>query len=207
MCGAPRVGFGLLGTRISNNSLGYGLTGMTQKPTEQGLINMFTEEKKKRRVFFSFHYEKDAMRAAQIRNIGVFEGNTPYSDNDWETVAKNEDSIRKWISSQMENRSCCVVLVGEDTASRKWVLHEICEAWNKGLGVVGIYIHNVKIPKEISCKKGENPFDCISFGEKKLSSIVKCYDPYVNNVNGSYNDIKNNISSWIEEAIKIRKQY
>lgn len=203
MCGAPRFGLAPF-----NNPYGYGLACMTTKVNGPGLLNMFTEEeKKKRRVFFSFHYKNDVMRAAQIRNIGVLEGNTPYSDNDWETVAKNEDSIKTWISSQMEGRSCCVVLVGADTASRKWVIYEICEAWKKGLGVVGIYIHNVKTPTMIGCKKGENPFDHINFGEKKFSSIVKCYDPLVNNVNGAYDDIKNNISSWIEEAIKIRKKF
>lgn len=36
-----------------------------------------------RRVFFSFHYKPDNWRAAQVRNAGVVEGNTPVSDNDW----------------------------------------------------------------------------------------------------------------------------
>ncbi len=35
----------------------------------------------KRQVFFSFHYEADAWRAAQVRNMGVVEGNEPVSDN------------------------------------------------------------------------------------------------------------------------------
>ena len=29
----------------------------------------------KRQVFYSFHYENDVRRAAQIKNIGVIEGN------------------------------------------------------------------------------------------------------------------------------------
>ena len=207
MCGAPRVGFGLLGAKISNNSLGCGLTGMTPKPTGPGLLNMFTEEKKKRRVFFSFHYAKDAMRAAQIRNIGIFEGDTACFDNDWETVRNNEVSIKKWISAQMENRTCCVVLVGSETASRKWVRYEIEEAWKKGLGVVGIYIHNVKIPNEIRCSKGTNPFDQIPYGTEKFSKIVRCYDPYSNSTNGAYQAIHDNIENWIEEAIAIRRRY
>ena len=35
----------------------------------------------KRRVFYSFHYDADAWRAAQARNIGVTEHNSPVSDN------------------------------------------------------------------------------------------------------------------------------
>ncbi|MCA6072591.1 MAG: TIR domain-containing protein [Endomicrobium sp.] len=31
---------------------------------------------RKRRVFYSFHYEKDVMRASTIRNIGVIGGLT-----------------------------------------------------------------------------------------------------------------------------------
>ena len=207
MCAVSRLGFGLLGTKVSNNSLGYGLTGMTRKTTGPGLIGMFLEEKKKRRVFFSFHYAKDAMRAAQIRNMGIFEGDTACFDNDWESVRNNDDSIKKWISSQMKNRTCCVVLVGSETASRKWVRYEIEEAWKMGLGVVGVYIHNVKIPNETRCAKGANPFDQISYGTKKLSEIVNCYDPYSNLTNGAYQAIHYNIENWIEEAIAIRKRF
>ena len=39
----------------------------------------------KRRVFFSFHYEPDAWRAAQVRNLGIVDGNTPVSDRRWIT--------------------------------------------------------------------------------------------------------------------------
>ena len=33
----------------------------------------------KRQVFYSFHYDNDAMRVQQVRNIGALEGNTPVS--------------------------------------------------------------------------------------------------------------------------------
>ena len=79
-------------------------------------------EQKKRQVFYSFHYSRDNWVASQIRNIGVVEGNKPVSDNDWEEVAnKGDESIKRWIDSQMNMRSCLIVLVGAETASRKWV--------------------------------------------------------------------------------------
>ena len=127
-----------------------------------------------RRVSYSFHYKPDAMRASQVRQIGALEGNKPASDNDWETVVGGGDpAIKKWIAGQMKGRSCTVVLVGEKTANRKWINHEIIESWNAGMGVVGIRIHGLKnIDGHIS-SVGNNPFDYISFGnpKKKLSTM------------------------------------
>lgn len=41
-----------------------------------------------RNVFYSFHYVPDGWRVAQVRNMGVLEGNRPASDNDWERVKR-----------------------------------------------------------------------------------------------------------------------
>ena len=38
----------------------------------------------KRRVFYSFHYNDDFARVSQIRNIGMIQGNSTASSNDWE---------------------------------------------------------------------------------------------------------------------------
>lgn len=37
-----------------------------------------------RKVFYSFHYQRDSWRASKIRNIGVVEGNPSATDNKWE---------------------------------------------------------------------------------------------------------------------------
>jgi hypothetical protein len=58
----------------------------------------------KTRVFYSFHYKKDVMRASIIRNIGVIEGNSLVSDNKWEEVKRGGDvAIKKWIDDNMFN--------------------------------------------------------------------------------------------------------
>ncbi len=103
-----------------------------------------------RRVFYSFHYKPDCWRAAQVRNMGVIEGNTPVSDNDWEAVKKGGDkAIKAWIAGQLHGRSCTVVLVGEKTAARKWIKYEIEASWNAGKGVVGICIHNLVLQSHL----------------------------------------------------------
>ncbi len=158
----------------------------------------------KRQVFFSFHYKNDVMRAAQIRNIGALEGNKPISENDWEEVKKKGDSaIEKWINENMSYRSCVIVLVGEDTANRKWVKYEIKRAWNEGKGLLGIYIHNIKCPNSGKGKKGSNPFEQFTLKDgTKLSDKVECYNP---DSNDAYKDIEQNIEDWVEEAINNRK--
>lgn len=160
-----------------------------------------------RKVFFSFHYAPDNWRASQVRNMGALEGNVPCSDNDWEAVKKGgEAGIKKWIADQLSGRSCAVVLVGADTASRKWVIYEIQEAWNANKGVVGVRIHNLKDRDGNHSAKGPNPFDELTLqdGKKRLSSIVKLYDPPGWASTDVYAHIKANLAAWVEEAIAIR---
>ncbi len=161
-----------------------------------------------RQVFYSFHYKPDVMRVSQVRNIGALEANKPASDNDWETVKSGKDAaIKKWIADQMKERSCTVVLVGEKTANRKWINHEIIRSWNEGMGVVGIHIHGLKNTDGYISNKGLNPFSYIDYGNagKKLSSIVKCYNPGGNNSKERYAWITKHLENSVEEALKIRK--
>src|SRR5438094_159741 len=113
-----------------------------------------------RKVFYSFHYKPDNWRAAQVRNIGAVEGNAPVADNDWEQVTKGGDeAIKKWINSQMSGGSCTIILIGANTAGRKWINYEIEQSWNTDKGVCGIYIHNLKNKEGKQSTKGGNPFE------------------------------------------------
>ncbi len=163
---------------------------------------------RKRQVFYSFNYQSDNWRVSQIRNIGVVEGNEPVSDNDWETVKGGGDiAIKKWINKEMQYRTCTLVLVGSNTANRKWINHEIVKSWDDGMGVVGIYIHGLKDSSGDTSKQGNNPFDYINYGNtKKLSQIVKCYNPQGSNSQEKYAWISKNLSNAIEEAIGIRAE-
>jgi hypothetical protein len=162
-----------------------------------------------RSVFYSFHYKPDVVRVSQVRNIGSIEDNKPASDNDWETViSKSDQSIKDWIDGQMRGRSCTVVLIGNETANRKWINHEIVKSWDKGMGVVGIRIHGLKNFSGETTTAGDNPFDYITHSPtgKKLSTIVKCYSPSGTTSKERYDWIKNNLAAAVEEAIAIRKK-
>lgn len=162
-----------------------------------------------RRCFFSFHYKPDSQRASMVRQIGTIEGNKPATDNDWETITRGGDpAIEKWIEGQMQGKSCTVVLVGSNTANRKWINHEIVKSWDKGMGVVGIHIHGLKNLDGKISTKGNNPLDYITHAptKKNLSSIVKCYNPAGTNSKERYAWISKHLANAVEEAIKIRNE-
>ncbi len=165
-----------------------------------------------RRVFTSFHYIPDNWRANQIRNMGKIEGNPVATTNKWEEVTKGgSKAIEKWIDDNMSGKSCVIVLIGENTANRKWIDHEIKKAWNEGRGLLGIYIHNLKDSNGEKANKGNNPFEDFTLEVNgkvvKLSSIVKCYNPPYSTSTYVYDYIKENLEDWIEEAIAIRNEY
>lgn len=159
----------------------------------------------KRQVFYSFHYANDVMRAHQVRNIGVIEGNRIASPNEWEAIKRSGNvAIKRWIDENMKYKSCVIVLIGTETSSRPWVKYEIEKAWNDGKGLMGIYIHNLRDPRTGTCRKGINPFTLFKLGDKRLSDVVPCHNP---NARDAYSNIRENLVRWIEDAISIRKQY
>lgn len=164
----------------------------------------------KRRCFYSFHYNPDCHRAAQVRQIGSVEGERPTADNAWETVRRGTDlAIKRWINSQLEGKSCTIVLVGSDTANRKWINYEIVESWNAGIGVVGIHIHGLKNLDGETSAKGNNPFDYIKHGpsQQKLSSFAKCYNPAGTTSKKRYAWICEHLANAVEESLRIRRQH
>ena len=162
----------------------------------------------KRQVFYSFHYKPDNWRTSQVRNIGVVEGNQPVSDNDWESVTRGgEAAIEKWIAEQMRGRVCTLVLIGSNTAGRKWIDYEIKKAWGDKKGIVGIYVHNLKDKDGTQSQKGANPFSTFNVNGTPLNTILRAYDPPHTDSKAVYNHICDNVEKWVDEAIAIRNGY
>jgi hypothetical protein len=161
-----------------------------------------------RKVFFSFHFANDFWRTQQVRNINALEGNPLATPNAWEEVKrKGDDSIKKWINDEMVGRSCAIVLVGSETASRKWVKYEIEKAWRDGKGVLGIRIHNLLDNNSKACAMGANPFEGVKVGTLNLGTVAVLKNPSGSDSKAVYATIAANIETWIEEAIKLRKQH
>ena len=159
-----------------------------------------------RRVFYSFHYQADGWRASMVRNIGAVEGNPAATDNAWEEVKRGGDAaIQRWINAQLEGRSCTVVLVGAETASRRWVRYEIEKSWRDGKGVFGIRIHRLLNQAQQPAVAGRNPFESIVLRDgTSLARHVPLYDPPHLASADAYNYIRNNLETWIEHGISRR---
>jgi hypothetical protein len=163
-----------------------------------------------RKVFFSFHFDEDFWRTQQVRNINALEGNPLATPNGWEEVKRKGDAaIKQWIADEMAGRTCAIVLVGAQTASRKWVIYEICKAWNDNRGVLGIRINKLLNNNGLSAPAGPNPFDSVTLakGQVKLSSVASLKAPSGADSKATYATIAANIEDWIEESIKIRANY
>lgn len=157
-----------------------------------------------RHVFFSFHYERDIWRASRVRNSWVTKPDRQsagfWDAASWEAVKnKGEDAINKWIDAQLYGTSVTAVLIGNETWNRKYVITEIVKSFNKGNGLLGIYIHNMKDNNGFTDYKGNNPFDYIY----EVIDGTKCYlSEYFPVYDWVYNDGYNNIADWIEKAAR-----
>jgi len=101
------------------------------------------------------------------------------------------------------------VLIGRHTAGRKWVDYEIEKGWNDGKGLVGVYIHGLAAMDGTTTAKGTNPFSGFTVGtnKRKLSLVAPVHDPSGLTTKATYKAIEDNIAAWVEDAIKIRKDF
>ncbi|WLD95986.1 TIR domain-containing protein [Agrobacterium leguminum] len=160
-----------------------------------------------RKCFYSFHYDDDNWRVSTVKNIGAIEGQQLIAANDFEELKRQGDkAVSDWIAKNMAGRSTVIVLIGSNTAARKWVNHEIKYGFENGKALVGIHIHRLLDRQGNPSKKGANPFETFTVGAQKtpLTNWAKTYDPGGSDSKAVYETIKNNIESWVEEAIKLR---
>lgn len=152
-----------------------------------------------RKVFFSFHYDRDVHRVMQVRNSWVVRPNgeaSPFYDKaEFEEVKRRAGGIEKWIEQQLAGTSVTVVLYGAETYHRPWVQHEIKRSFELGKGLLAIDIHNIKHPQNGADVQGANPLSYYSVGERKMNTLYANYDWVLN-------DGYNNIESWIEAAAR-----
>lgn len=101
-----------------------------------------------RRVFFSFHYQRDIWRVNQIRSIPNITGVAAAGFADaslWEEARRKSDAtLKKMINEALKNTSVTVIFIGSKTAERKYVKYEIEQSLERGNGLVGIQIHHLE---------------------------------------------------------------
>jgi hypothetical protein len=153
-----------------------------------------------RRVFFSFHYERDGQRASVVRNSWVTRGETAgFIDSaTWEEVkGRGETAVKRWIDDQLYGTSVTAVLIGAETSSREWVRYEVRRSYERGNGMLGIYLHNIKDFWSNTGVAGNNQFGELGTDQNGSSlyfwSLYPTYDWVLN-------DGYNNLGTWVEDA-------
>jgi len=141
-----------------------------------------------RRVFFSFHYERDVWRASVVRNSWLTKPDREsagfFDAGIWEEAKKKGDAaIKKMIDDALVGTSVTAVLIGAETSTRTYVKYEIDQSIAKGKGLLGIRIHNVKDTSGRTDGWGSSP----------LPATYPTYD-WVND-NGYVN-----LGSWVDAA-------
>lgn len=132
-----------------------------------------------RRVFFSFHYQRDIWRVNQIRNVPEVIGTAAAGFSDaslWEEAKKKGDeNIKRMIREALKNTSVTVVFIGQQTAGRKFITYEIEQSLERGNGVVGIQIHHLKNKDGETDSPGSTPPQIEEAGFKvyKFASVDK----------------------------------
>jgi MTH538 TIR-like domain (DUF1863) len=143
------------------------------------------------RTFFSFHYELDVSRASVVRKSSALKSEiTPewVDASLWEEAKKKNDAaVQKLIDDALVGTSVTAVLIGAETAGRKWIKYEIKQSQDRGNGLFGIYIHNIEDFSGKTATKGTNP----------LPGGIKTYD-WVSD------DGYTNLGKWVDAAYDAR---
>ncbi len=154
-----------------------------------------------RRVFFSFHYGRDIWRANQVRNSWVTQDREAAGFFDaslWEKAkTKGQDAIERLIDGALQNTSVTVVLIGSQTAGRRYITYEIKQSFARGNAMLGVYIHRLEDMSKRTDSKGDNPFDGLQTTQNgrtvRLSALYKTYDWVAD-------DGYKNFGTWVEAA-------
>lgn len=152
-----------------------------------------------RKVFFSFHFDRDVRRIQQVRNSWVVraqgEAQPFYDKADFEEAKKRAGGIEKWIKDQLSGCSVTAVLFGSETFDREWVKFEIEQSFKRKMGILAIDIHKVKDPIDGVDRPGRNPLEHWSGNGVPFTKLYQTYD-WVSD------DGYNEIGKWIEFAAK-----
>lgn len=152
-----------------------------------------------RRVFFSFHFARDAWRVSQVRNAWMLPGsrdsNTIVDHASWEEIMrKGPQAIQNWIDTQMNGSSVVAVLIGRDAHTRPWVEYEIRKAHREGRGILGVHLAGMKDSNGTVDPAGADPIAKLALTDRFGTRVT--YPTY----SWLQGDGRKNFSSWVETA-------
>jgi hypothetical protein len=158
-----------------------------------------------RHVFYSLHYDGDRSRVTNILASKALVGQSELKLAEWDKLKRSgEFAVKRWIESSLKGRSCTVVLIGANTASRPWIHYEIKRSAELGLGLFGVHVHQLKDAKGQVTTKGDDPFRHPATGLGAAAANVAVYDPPETESQRAYHYIVDNLAAWADEAVAQR---
>jgi len=142
-----------------------------------------------RHVYFAFHYKSDIWRVNQVRNSGLLFGarSVGFADRSlWERAkTKGASALKKLILDGLEGTSATVVLIGEETADRRWVRFELQESRDRGNALIGVRIHHLADQRGDASRRGRVPDLLREVGAPVYAWTAEAHD----------------LGEWVEQAI------
>lgn len=133
-----------------------------------------------RRAFFSFHYQRDVHRAWVVRNSWVTQERQDagfFDSSVFESKQRTSDAaLTRFLDEGLVNCSVTCVLVGNQTAWRRWVRYELLRSFVEGKGLLGIYIHSIQRFNEGADVQGNDPFSLLGFEVRNQVVYFKEWD-------------------------------
>lgn len=100
--------------------------------------------------------------------------------------------------------SVTCVLIGKETYKSRWVHFEIQESIQRGMGLLGIYIHHLKPQPHDSIFDPPNPLEKHMIGEGFFrEAAIERYKTYKWRADGGLLGFAANLGEWVEEAARI----
>ncbi|MCS3540615.1 TIR domain-containing protein [Bradyrhizobium japonicum] len=127
-----------------------------------------------RRTFFSFHYKPDVQRAQIVKNSWVTREreDAGFFDSSAFEAAKrtNDDTLKAFLIREMHGSSVVCILVGKETAHRRWVRYEIQRGIWDERGILAVRIHTIRHFTDGVTTPGPNPLDLLGIHIKRTES-------------------------------------
>lgn len=130
--------------------------------------------------FFSFCYEDvKNFKVNIVRKSWVLKnGDDTFIDGSiWEKEkSKGAIVIKNLIEEGLKKTSVTTVLIGDETANRRWVKYEIIKSFERGNGIVGIHINRIRGRDQSITSRGLNPLDRLAFQISEDGKRIRFYE-------------------------------
>jgi hypothetical protein len=129
-----------------------------------------------KKIYFS--HDLDEPRADVVRNhwlaqpgheeAGFFDALT------WgDATMAGPATIRRLLSSALDNTTVTCVLIGTQTSTRRWVRYEIVESIQRRNRIIGIHINGIPDKSQQTKALGPNPFELLAIAIADDGASVK----------------------------------